>query len=453
MKNQFFILLTLIFFSCENEIYINDEWQDIPVIYAIFNSGTDEDADGSNFLEINPSFDFNLDGDADPDLNYLHFVRIQKSFLGSESAYNYTNISDSIYYNGENLDVWIELIDPSYTGNSPNATTNLIRVNDIELEALGFSKEDGLFSSENHYLYRLPDINDIGSFENIVDMTDLTQGGDCDHIYKIYVVNQLTGDTAFVETNIVEPLDIFKPASQGPLSILSLGGEAAIDLEIFPSKNAKMYSFSFRFHYLEQHRDDYFYDKNNGNPLPTTGVDTLYVDWFLDDFVVTDPDQLNGTSTNRISKKFYGAEFLTFLKSKIPEQDESEPEFYRYPVNSFVISSGANESGSGGSGYVGAGIYHRCVDLNITAINSELYTYMNSTAPNYGLNQERPEYNNISNGIGHFSSRSVLEMKNLRINQQAADALSFGDITKKLNFACYSDAASPYLINFGYACE
>ena len=29
-------------------------------------------------------------------------------------------------------------------------------------------------------------------------------------------------------------------------------------------------------------------------------------------------------------------------------------------------------------------------------------------------------------------------MKNLRIDQGAADSLSFGQITNKLNFACYS---------------
>ena len=115
---------------------------------------------------------------------------------------------------------------------------------------------------------------------------------------------------------------------------------------------------------------------------------------------------------------------------------------------------GATVLEQGTSNGVTAGMYHRCVDLNITAVNSELYTYLNANAPNYGLNQERPEYNNITNGIGHFSSRSILNMKNLRIDQSTMDSISFGQLTKNLNFACYSTLGTEGLIiKFGFDCE
>ena len=126
MKNFISIFCFVLFFSCDNEIDINDKWTDIPVIYGILNSGTQEYADGSEF-EIptiyEPSFldpkliDFNYDSNNEPDYNFNHFIRVQKSFLGEESAYNYTGITDSIYYTDpNNLSVWIELIDPNYTG-------------------------------------------------------------------------------------------------------------------------------------------------------------------------------------------------------------------------------------------------------------------------------------------------------------------------------------------------
>ena len=99
MQKYMFIFFIILFLSCENELRINDSWEDVPVVYAIMNSGTQEDADGSGFEPPNPFIEFNYDGDSDPDLNYTHFVRVQKSFLGSESAYNYTEIHDSIYYN------------------------------------------------------------------------------------------------------------------------------------------------------------------------------------------------------------------------------------------------------------------------------------------------------------------------------------------------------------------
>ena len=449
MKNLLSIFIAIIFISCENNIEINDSWKDIPVIYAILNSGTEEDSDGYGFEPPNPFTDFNFDGDADSDLNNLHFVRVQKSFLGEESAYSYMNISDSIYYNHNNLSVWVEVIDPNYSGNVNPAQISLIHVDENELDELGVNKEDGDFAVDEHFLYRFPNVNDIdfnNPDPNITDISDLCQGGECSHLYKICVLNNLTGDTAYAVTNIVQPLEMFKPHAHGPTSILKLGLQSTpFQIDIQPSINAKMYSISLRFNYLEQSRDSYLFDIENGNDLPTTGVVHKHVDWTFNDVVITDQNQLNG-SGSRIKKSFYGAEFLTYLKSTISEQDESQPEFYRYPLNTFYQNFESSQAI--------AGIYHRCIDLHISAVNTELYTYITSNAPNYGLNQERPEYNNIENGIGHVSSRSVLNMNNLRMDNQTGDSLSFGQITRKLNFACYSTTGTSYLdINFGYYCE
>jgi len=449
MKNCFLILSICLFLCCENNIEINDSWSDIPVIYTVFNSGTQEDADGSGFEQptpyassfLNPdNLDFNFDSDSDPDFNYTHIVRVQKSFLGSESAYNYVDNPDSIYYNPNNISVWLELVDPTYLGNVSPAQIPLELIDDVSgLESLDLLKEDGLFNSDNHHVYLLPNTTP--------NATDLCQG-DCENIhknYKIFVLNHVTGDTAFAETNIVQPLDMGRPRPTGTQSILRLGLEnTPVTIEIEPSKNAKMYSIVLRFNYLEQSRTGYITDLAAGNVLPTSDVVHKYVDWTFNDIVITDENQLNGLG-NYIKKSFYGGEFFTFLKSNISEQDDSQPDFYRYPLNTFYQNNNAG---------VIAGIYHRCIDLHVTAINSELYTYLTANAPNYGLNQERPEYNNIINGIGHISSRSMLKMNNLRINQEAADSLSFGEITKKLNFSCYNTQGSgSFLVEFGFDCQ
>ncbi len=436
MKNFFSIILVLLCFSCENDIDINAEWLDIPVVYAILDSGTQEDADGSAFEMPSSSMNFNFDEDSEPDYNSTHFIRVQKSFLGSSPAYSYTNSSDSIYYNEQELSVWVELVDPSWSDDVIPAKIPLELVNDIDLQALDIIKDDGLFNSDKYHLYKLP-----------VSVSDLCQGA-CDNIYKDYkicILNPSTGDTVFSQTNIVQPLSMFRPVPRGSRSILRLGSDnTPISIEINPSRNAKMYSISLTFNYLEQPRDSFLFDKENNLTLPTSGVVQKSVTWTFGDVVVTDQDQLNG-SGNYIKKTFYGPEFFAFLQSNISEQDLSQPEFYRYPLYSFFQN---NNDG------VVAGIYHRCVDLNITAVNSELYTYLSANGPNYGFNQERPEYNNITNGIGHVSARSILNMNNLRINQEAGDSLSFGQYTKKLNFGCYSNLGTSGLtVDFGYYCE
>ena len=235
-----------------------------------------------------------------------------------------------------------------------------------------------------------------------------------------------------------------RPKSTGSVSILRLGLDVPLSIQIKPSKNAKMYAFSLRFNYIEQHKDDYLYDLSEGNNLPTTGLIYKYVEWTLSDEIATE-QQLLGLTNTTIDKVIYGVQFFEFLKAQISEQDISSPEFYRYPLHSFY--QGTNNG-------VTAGMYHRCIDLSVTAVNSELYTYLNANAPNSGLNQERPEYNNITNGVGHVSSRSVLNMNNLRIDQSTMDSLSFGQIAKNLNFACYSTlGTSGVVVNFGFDCQ
>ena len=438
MKIKNWIFFIVVIFACDNRLDINDDWVDIPVIYAVFNSGTQEDADGGNFGSTIPLTNFNFDGDQDEDLNYMHFVRVQKSFLGSSPAYSYAGVGDSIYYDPDDLSVWVEVFDPDYSGSVEDVQIPLLRVDGLELESFNLLKADGVFNSSEHYLYRLP--------SETPNVSDLCQGNcnDMSKIYKIFVLNHLTGDTAFSQTNIVAPIKMTRPKPTGSVSVLRFGLDVPLSIEIKPSKNAKMYIVSIRFNYMEQSRDDYLYDISVGNELPTTGIQYKYVDWTLNEEVATE-QQLLGLTNNTIKKVIYGSQFFDFLKTQISEQNISSPDFYRYPLNTFY---------QGTHNGVVAGMYHRCVDLNVTAVNSELYTYLNANAPTSGLNQERPEYNNIMNGIGHVSSRSVLNLNNLRIDQSTMDSLSFGQSTKNLNFACYNTLGTNGLVvNFGFDCE
>ena len=137
--------------------------------------------------------------------------------------------------------------------------------------------------------------------------------------------------------------------------------------------------------------------------------------------------------------------FFEYLETQISDQDLSDPNFYRYPVNSFYQGSHLG---------VPSGIYHRCFDLRIAAINDELYTYLNANENSFGFNQDSPGYNNIVDGIGHISSRSILNMNNLRISNVTMDSISIGQSTKSLNFACYNlSGTSNMITQFGFVCH
>ena len=420
MKKILYILL-LILLSCDNELEINSDWQDIPVIYSVLDSGAEFDGDGSNHsifpltgIVCPQSNDFNIDGDSENDLNTDHFVRIQKSFLGSESALNYTNIYDSIYYNTNDLEVWATYIDCSTGEESNSYPLNIIYRDDLNINN-NLYKDDGLFNSDNYYLYKLPDV-----------ISGLVPNQNCNTDYKLFVLNKLTGDTASAITNIVKPLKLYQSGFSVYNEVFEFSTLQYEKLTLRQSDNAEKYFFTLTFHYIEQTQGGYNSDLLNGNDIPTDSVFYKSFSWNI-------PVETVNYGTT-IDFQISSAEFFEKINTQIII-NETNNNVYRYPRYS----------------YDGGGVpIHRCIDLKIVAVNAELDTYINTSQPNYGLNQETPEYNNIVNGIGHFSSRSTMvlpnfKMDNLTMNKIASDFPS-------LNFSCFEISANNVYVNFGLDC-
>ena len=400
MKKLFCILLVYLLISCDNSLDINDEWRDIPVIYGILDPGTNE-----------PNLELGI--------NENHYVRVQKSFLGPQSANNYVNIYDSIYYNESDLNVWLDIINDEGEVDGPYFLEFISHDN---LEEIELSKEDGLFHSENHHLYKIPYV-----------ARNLTNAAEDDDVYRINVLNINTGDTAFSETNIVEPITMSRPQPTGPQSFLfaSVSSQATSTqpIEILNSKNAKTYSVKLRFNYLEQHKDDYLLDISDGIIDQTNAV-LKYIELNLDD--------IEPTSSTSVDTYISPGNFLEFLATQIASGDD----YYIYPYGTYNSGNAV----------------HPSLDLLVTAINAELDTYINANAPTYGFNQERPEYNNIINGIGHWSSRSVLNMEGLKLTNNTMNFISSELAASGLNFACYNTDSqgeldfNGYYLQFGEDC-
>ena len=115
----YFFFLVILFFNCENDLDINADWKEIPVIYSILNSGSVGES------------------------NTEHFIRVQKSFLGTNSAYEMAQIEDSIYYADDDLKLWVEKL----LNNQVLDSINLDLVSNLD-------KDYGFFSTENHKVYK-----------------------------------------------------------------------------------------------------------------------------------------------------------------------------------------------------------------------------------------------------------------------------------------------------------
>lgn len=76
----------------------------------------------------------------------------------------------------------------------------------------------------------------------------------------------------------------------------------------------------------------------------------------------------------------------------------------------------------------------RCFDFVLSIANEELDTYLAVNAPVTGIIQERPEYTNITGGLGLFASRTQQRVNGLGISKPSVQELVEGQHTAALQF-------------------
>jgi hypothetical protein len=185
-----------------------------------------------------------------------------------------------------------------------------------------------------------------------------------DYQLKVYVNNRVITS----QTNLVNDFSISKPSAGSKFVMFRKDTDG--EIEWISAKYGKRYEVVIRFNYKEVLLDS---------------PDTLYkyVDW--------------GMGTKKSVKDEGGEEmkiaysndgFYTFLENSIPYLDPD-------------IEANVKER------------YTNDVDFIIAVAALDLNTYIEVNEPSNSIVQERPEFSNISNGIGIFSSR----FKNFRIKR------------------------------------
>lgn len=126
--NIFFLLI--LFWQCNNELDVNDQWKDYTVVYGILNTK-----------------------------DTSQIIRISKSFLGIGNAYEMAKINDSIYYNKPllaKIEEWVN-------GNLIK-TINLTKDSSIQ-------RDSGLFAYQKNYYYTTNEIlNPNATYKLIINI-------------------------------------------------------------------------------------------------------------------------------------------------------------------------------------------------------------------------------------------------------------------------------------------
>jgi hypothetical protein len=173
---------------------------------------------------------------------------------------------------------------------------------------------------------------------------------------KLFIYNKRDQQTISSSTGVVGKLtsqDILQP-QLNQITFVTDSANVSREAMVVAPVNAKVFSFVFRFHYTENNSDHKYLDWNIGTVKSThlTGGDRV---------------------------------ICTYAPSS----------FFNYLTTNIVYIPGVTRSVSSNS-----------IELRITFGGDDLSTYVDVNEPSIGIIQERPQYSNITGGLGIFSSRS-----------------------------------------------
>lgn len=201
--------------SCETDIDVTSEWKDITIVYGLISQN-----------------------------DSVHYLKINKAFLGDGNSIEYAREEDSLSYFG-NLDVTITEV-------SENGATRTFHFDTVTVQ-----KEPGVFA-EKQLIYR-------SEFVMPSDLTDNNISNDKTYEYKLLIVNKITGKEIRSETILVKDFNISTPRTGQPTIDYLIDNQMQVKWK--SAENARRYDVYIRFWF-----DEVF---------NTTDTISRYIDWNL----------------------------------------------------------------------------------------------------------------------------------------------------------------------------
>ncbi len=205
MKYLSIILFSIILFggfhSCSTDIDINAPWKDITVVYGLLNQN-----------------------------DSIHYIKVNKAFLGNASAYEMAAVSDSVQY--QNIIVKLFKIK---TANGHSDTVKTYLFNDTILE-----KDSGTFANDNNIIYY--------STEKLITNAEANNIDDYSFSLNIYIPKY--DKTVTGSTKLISKLLVSNPTTS-PQQTVNLCGFNGYDAKWKSTKGTRLYQLTLGFHYYE----------------------------------------------------------------------------------------------------------------------------------------------------------------------------------------------------------
>jgi len=207
-----------------------------------------------------------------------------------------------------------------------------------------------------------------------------------DSQYKLIIRNSETGTEVTAQTSLVKDFGNLVSPSAGATvaSLIGSSDNYRYALKFNSAPNARIYQVVLRLNYVD---------------LTTTGNVNDSIDWI---FTPKETDDLDGGQ--ELDFGFKGQDYMRFLGSSLSDYSGL---ICRIPGNLKIV---------------------------VISAADELSTFINVNKPSTSIVQEKPEYTNITNGLGIFSARYYKTPFNRPLASQTKDTLSKGRYTHCLKF-------------------
>ena len=361
-------IISSLCFGCSTDIDLTAPYQDITVIFGILDQTRD-----------------------------VHFVKINKAFLGDEPLADMAAVRDSVEYD-----------DGLITSKRVEEWLNGIKTNEWELK-------DSLVEAINESIFYVEGITDPLRKVFYFEENNLNEDAEYKLVVEFENKEKVEGFTNLIPDS---PGAITKPVSnEGTQTGQSLGlaNSTSNTTGIYPiyrfkwnaEENARRYEINLDFRYIENVWQDECHEV-------LISSEEKVLSMFLGSVKTND-----ASGTDELEFNFFGEEFFLRVKDNLV----ADPLITR-EIGVLDESLAPN--------------HYSVFDFNLNIADEDFNSYLEFNEPVTGLAQERPQWTNINGGQGVFSSKLEQSAINIKMNVFTTRSLATGPITSDLNF-CTKD--------------
>lgn len=310
-------------------------------------------------------------------------IPVVYGLLNPSASENYIRVNraylnqegDAISYGGIADSIYFEDLTVSLVETRNGVEGNTINFVKVDGDTIGLPKEEGIFAQSPNFLYRTNYDIKASDFANL-------------YSYELVVVNNKSNKVYRAKANMVGETEILSPLrEQDPRFNIDDDTNRYIYIIYREAPQAKMYDCVIRFRYQE-------YDKSNPSQVRLDSVD-----WQV--FKSKETIRLRGYEEQQTNIRSYL--FYDFLRSAI----DADPNKERIPVD---------------------------MAFHLYAAGEDMYTYVAVNQPSIGIVQKKPEFTNVTDGLGIFSSLNIKSLNHIKIDDPMLTRLTSSPRVAELNF-------------------